>query len=155
MNLKGGGVTAVSAEQNEKDPKTDNSVRTLHIPKAVSEELRKRKSRIDTDKMIYGKNYIDNGYVCCQRNGRPRGSSSLNKAISTICGKRGLPHITVHSLRHMYASILLEQNYELQIVSACLGHTSINTTFEIYADIMDANKEIKAYMDDIYTVEDD
>ena len=153
--IEDGGYKTVSTKRKEKSPKTDNSIRTLYVPDLVFEELEKRKIRVEADKARAGENYHDHGYVSCQKNGEPRGVSSLNNALSRICNKCGLPHISVHSLRHLYASILLEQcNYEIQIISALLGHSSIHTTFEYYTDIMDASEEIRAYQDDIYAIED-
>jgi site-specific recombinase XerD len=39
----------------------------------------------------------------------------------------------------MYASILLENGVPLVKVSALLGHSSVHTTFEYYADIIEAD----------------
>ena len=148
-----GGYEKESAEKVEKYPKTDNSYRTLYVPQIIREELKKRREQIDHYKGIMTDSYIDGDYVCCQPNGKPRGYASLNKVISTICSNKGLPHITVHSLRHLYATILLEQGYELQLISAVLGHSSINVTYEYYVDIMDAGQEISSFMNDLYPVE--
>lgn len=41
------------------------------------------------------------------------------------------PKTSVHSLRHMYATILMEQGVQLPKISALLGHESVNTTLSI------------------------
>ena len=79
----------------------------------------------------------------------------MNTELTKLCKRNGLPHATVHSLRHCYATILLEQGYALQMVSAMLGHASINTTFEFYAEIMDESEDIKVYLNELYPVEEE
>lgn len=98
---------------------------------------------IEHNKKIFGAKYNSEDNVSCQDNGKVRGTSSLNKELSEICKRNGLPHVTPHGLRHTYATILIEQGYSLPIVSAALGHASVTTTFETYADVMcDENKAI-------------
>lgn len=137
----------------EKYPKTSNSIRCLKIPDIIFEELDKRKNSINEYKEIYGENYEDNDYISCQKNGKNHCLSALNKVLAEICKKLSLPHITVHSLRHMCATILLEQGASLAKISAFLGHTSIHTTFEYYCEVMDEKEKILAFMNQIFSVD--
>ena len=57
-----------------------------------------------------------------------------------------IPRISVHGLRHMYATALLEKGVSLAKISALLGHSSVNTTFEFYVDIMEENTRIMDFM---------
>ena len=66
--------------------------------------------------------------------------------MTKLCIKNSLPHITIHGLRHMYATILLEMEVSLIKISALLGHSSVHTTFEYYCDCMDENENILAFM---------
>lgn len=69
------------------------------------------------------------------------------RLVQRMRGKRnGFPHLTVHSLRHMYASILLEQGVPLVKISALLGHSSIHTTFEFYCETMNDEDSIRDFM---------
>lgn len=71
-----------------------------------------------------------------------------------MCKRNGLPHITVYGLRHMYATILLEQGVSLVKISALLGHSSVNTTFEYYCDQIDENNKIMAFMNNTFVPEE-
>ena len=84
----------------------------------------------------------------------PRGRSSFNTELNRICKRNGLPHITVHGLRHMFATSLLERGVSLPKVSSLLGHGSINTTFEYYVGIMEETEKIIAYINDEFQVEE-
>lgn len=141
-----------SREYKERETKTENSNRSLRLPKLIIEELAKRKKIIECNKKIYKDKYYDNDYVCCQENGKPRGITSLNTYIKRICLKNGLPHITVHGLRHMYATILIEQGIVLAKISGLLGHSSIHTTFDYYCDVMGENEKITSFMNNTFVV---
>lgn len=129
----------------ERDPKTVNSLRKLRVPNVIIEQVKNRKKLIEYY-MCKDKEFEDNDYISCQPNGKPHGVTSFNSYLTRVCKKIGLPHITVHGLRHMYATILIENGVELTKISALLGHDSIHTTFEYYCDVMEENKNINAFM---------
>lgn len=95
----------------------------------------------------------DNGYVSCQPDGKPRALSSFNQALTKMCERNGLPAITVHGLRHMFATILIERGVPLVKISGLLGHSSIHTTYEYYCDVMDEKDKIIAFMNDTFVPE--
>jgi integrase len=137
----------------EKPPKTDNSYRILRVPEVIVKEIELRQVWVAHNKEAYGETYVDRDYISCQGNGMPHSASAMNAALTRICKKNGLPHITVHGLRHMYATILIERNVPLVKISALLGHSSVNTTFEYYCDVMDENEQIISFMNSTFIPE--
>lgn len=138
----------------ERCPKTRNGKRRIKIPEIVIEELNKRLELLNTNKELLGEKYIDNHYISCQKDGKPHSLTALNDCIKIICKKLSLPHITVHGLRHMCATILLEEGTSLAKIAAFLGHSSIHTTFEYYCEVMDEKEKILAFMNNIFAVEE-
>lgn len=134
----------------ERDPKTENSFRILKVPEAIMEEVERRERCIQMKKERYGEDFVDYGYVSCQENGKPRGLSSMNQALTKLCERNGLPVITVHGLRHMFATILSERGVPLVKISGLLGHSSIHTTYEYYCEVMDEKDKIIAFMNDVF-----
>ena len=89
-------------------------------------------------------------YVCCQENGEPRSLTAMNQALTKICNRNGLPNITVHGLRHMFATILIELGVPLFKISGLLGHSSVHTTYEYYCEIMDEQDKIIAFVNNTF-----
>ena len=51
-----------------------------------------------------------------------------NRALRNIAAKLGIPHLSVYSARHSFASVLREEGVDLFLISDCLGHSSIAIT---------------------------
>ena len=135
----------------ERDPKTINAFRKLRVPDVVIEQVKNR-MKLKEYYQMKDKEFKDGDYISFQPNGEPHGINSFNGYLKRICKKYGLPHITVHSLRHMYGTILTEQNVEFAKISALLGHNSIHTTFEFYCDVMEDNENINAFMNNEFSL---
>jgi site-specific recombinase XerD len=54
-----------------------------------------------------------------------------------------IPEIKLHNLRHKCASILLENNAEMNVISDLPGHSTYSTTIEIYSNML-SKKELPA-----------
>ena len=68
-------------------------------------------------------------------------NNNLSNNISNWCYKAGIKkHITFHSGRHTFATMLLNSGGDLFTVSKLLGHKNINTTL-IYTKIIDKTKQ--------------
>lgn len=138
----------------EKPPKTANSFRVLKLPSVLVQEIIKRSELLQKCKAKKGNMFIDHDYISFQENGLPHSLTAMNTALTKLCKRNGLPHITVHSLRHMYATVLLEQGVPLVKISALLGHSSVSTTFEFYCDQMDENEKIMRFMNSSFISEE-
>ncbi len=134
----------------ERDPKTPNSFRTLRVPEMVMDEVKKRQQQIAYEREKFRGIYEEHNYVSCQKNGKAHSLTAMNNALTKLCQRNSLPAITVHGLRHMYATILIEMSVPLVKISALLGHSSVHTTFEYYCDVMDEDEHILAFMNNAF-----
>ena len=69
----------------------------------------------------------------------PITARSLSAKISIWAKKAGVPQIHTHSLRHKFATDLLQKGANLRTVQELLGHTSLSVT-ERYLAVTDENK---------------
>ncbi|MFJ9444951.1 tyrosine-type recombinase/integrase [Kitasatospora sp. NPDC101235] len=54
---------------------------------------------------------------------------------STSSAKAGLPHVTIHDLRHLAATLALEGNVSMAVISKTLRHSTLSTTTNIYSHL--------------------
>ena len=68
--------------------------------------------------------------------GNPRRPDRLSTDFSETMGRIGLPHISLHSLRHTHASELIRSGVDILTISRRLGHSSAAITLGVYGHLM-------------------
>lgn len=105
-------------------PKTQNSNRTLPIPKKVLEDLKKLKSSYEKYSNFNESWFVFGGV-------RPLPETSIQKKKNLYCEKSGKT-IRIHDFRHSCASLLINQGASIALVSKYLGHGNISITLNTY-----------------------
>ena len=72
-------------------------------------------------------------YIFLGRNGKPLTRQAVHKRFHERCEKLGMD-ATVHTLRHSYATHMLEHGADIRSVQEMLGHSDIKTT-QIYTHL--------------------
>jgi len=98
----------------------------------------------------YLKQYQPKYYLFEGQTGGRYSESSLQSIYEQARRKSRLPlNVTLHGLRHSFATHLVEKGIPLHVVQDLLGHASIKTT-EIYLHISNKfRKELKSPLDDL------
>jgi integrase len=120
-------------------PKTPSSRRTLTLPQRALESL---------TRLADG----DDGYLFQTSSGKPIDGSNFYKwSWRPALRKAGLPEtLTPHQLRHGTASLLLNNNIPVPVVSRYLGHSNPGITMKVYAHMIDGTSGMAAHgMDDV------
>ncbi|KEK23995.1 hypothetical protein BAGA_04590 [Bacillus gaemokensis] len=105
----------------------------IHIPNVLLEELKTHRQFIKYEKEKAGDKYTDLDLVLPSKYGNSLDQRSIRRSFYHISEKLGLPRIRFHDLRHSHATMLIQQNVNIKLISERLGHSQIQTTLNIYA----------------------
>ena len=122
----------------KKSPKTDSGNRRVAVSLSVIESLKDfheemtiyfEKHGLPKSKLIFPTIY---GNYMCDRNER----ATLKKRLSAL----GLPDYGFHLFRHTHASMMLNAGMNWKELQVRMGHKSIKTTMDIYAELAPKNQ---------------
>lgn len=139
-------------------PKTATSNRPLKLSRSAFLLLLEYKRWQDAQREKLGDAWEDqDGRVFTTDTGRPMFPDSVSQWFTKFVHRTGLPKVTVHSLRHTYASLMIANGTPLVVVSHKLGHAQTSTTANIYAHVIASAEELATHtfdkFDDLVTHE--
>lgn len=120
-----------------KPPKSTRSRRTITLSPVVVAELRAHWKAQQEQRLSLGLGKAPaDSPVFANWDGKPRHPDKLSTDFSTAMTRAGLPHITLHSLRHTHASQLITSGMDILTVSRRLGHGSPAITLNVYGHLL-------------------
>ena len=112
--------------------KTKKSQRSLKFPPMVMDLLKEYKSEQDEEKVKLGSKWIDYDRLFVKYDGRPMNNNTPYFWFTEFCKENNFRFCDIHSMRHFYASALINKGVDTAAVSGALGHSVISTTTSIY-----------------------
>ncbi len=92
-------------------------------------------------KRYLDKKKIKSEFVFSKKNGKNLTTDTIQRIVRKAAKKAGITkHVTPHSLRHSYATHLLEAGTNIRYIQSLLGHSNLNTT-QVYTNV--ANEQLK------------
>jgi integrase len=138
----------------EGQPKTRRSRRSIALsPKAV-ELLHSIRGKHLAEQLEAGPIWQNTGYVLTQLDGRPMNPIQVTQGFTAVVRSAGLPHLTLHGLRHAHATLFLVGGVSPKVASERLGHSNIAITMDAYSHGIPGLQEAAALMLDRLLSED-
>ncbi len=130
--------TSAGALIVEKETKNRSSTRTLHLNTDLVLLLKQERWRQEANARALGSRWPNSGLVLVNRKGVPPSPNALSLAFSRFVKHNGLPPLTLHGLRHTFATLASEQGAPLYEIGRALGHSTPATTGKIYTHLIDS-----------------
>ena len=124
------------------EPKTERSLRTVTLPTVAVRALKQHRAQQAEERLRAGSSYSDVGLVFANAVGRPLEVRNLvRRHLHAVLKAAELPHLRLYDLRHMAATVLMEDGEHPKAVSERLGHSTIRLTMDTYSHVTSSMQE--------------
>lgn len=135
-----------------KEPKTKKSKRTMPFPVGLVKSLKRHKI-MQAAEILKSKpgSYNTSDLVFTASNGMPIDHSNLvNQVYKPLLVKANLEPYRLYDLRHSSATLMVEANTHVKVVSERLGHSSAMLTLDTYSHCLpDMQAEVSSKLNDL------
>lgn len=82
----------------------------------------------------------DEGYVFLSAWGKPPEYGTVYSLFNKLLDKLEIPRVTIHALRHTFATRAIEAGFDVKSLSEILGHTDATVTLNTYTHALEEQK---------------
>ncbi len=117
-----------------KGTKTESGKRTVPLNSKAIEALRDLQA-------VYKEYGITSSRVASSKNNTPLNNGRMHRLLDRMLkhAKISKP-LTVHQLRHTFASRALKAGVSISVVSKWMGHANISTTYNTYIHVLESER---------------
>lgn len=120
--------------------KTSSAKRDIPITDtALNALMTMKKKKESSNRKIVSIEFSDNIFL--NNNGNFNRSSDYCRCLKFICDRAGIEKISMHTLRHTFATRCIESGMKPKTLQKILGHSKISTTMDLYVHVTDNEKE--------------
>jgi integrase len=125
----------VGARAELGEPKTSSSRRLVTIPAETITALRDHRRRQLEELLARGRTAKQAGLVFVDEHGEQLKPATVSRRFARLARDADLPRLTLHGLRHTFATLALQAGVPSKVVAEVLGHASSRTTDDIYSHV--------------------
>jgi integrase len=141
LSIRVARVTA-GYDVHDSAPKSERGRRAVALDPATVTALRTHRKGQLTERLAWGPAYQDSDdFVFCREDGCPLHPDDVSKRFAAAVATLDVARITLHGLRHSWASLALAAGVNPKVVSERLGHASVSFTLDVYSHVTPGMQE--------------
>ena len=122
----------IDSHGNEKEKTKGRKSRLVHIPKECMERVY----------VMIGEKFLSkDDFLFPSQTGHHMLRKTIRSKVDKHLQMAGLRHITLHGLRHSFASLMFESGFAQTAVQAQLGHARLSTTNDYYIHLTKSQED--------------
>lgn len=122
--------------------KTNSGLRDIPITQTAYGILTDIKSRrAKQERKVVSFEFAD--HIFSNRYGKLITNSNYDKSLERLCNKSGIGKISMHVLRHTFATRCIEAGMKPKTLQKILGHANISMTMDLYVHVTEDEKQIE------------
>jgi integrase len=131
-------LTVVGHEPVFAPTKTARGRRLVSLDDGTVAAMRSWKAQQAAERLLMGGGWTETGLVFTNADGTLVHPESFSKVFDRRVAAWGFPHLTVHGLRHTWATVALTNGVHPRVVQERLGHSTIAVTLQTYSHVTPA-----------------
>ncbi len=133
--------------------KTNAGRRTLNLSKKTISWLKNQKKQQAQEQLASSKKWLNqNNLVFTTSTGKPLRRSNVGRRdFKRVIKRAGLKNVTLHSLRHTHAAMLISQDTDPKTICQRLGHENVAFTLQTYGHLFPGKDKQAAEKLDVFT----
>jgi integrase len=117
------------------EPKTAQGRRPIALDKGTIGVMREHRRRMLHERLLVGPDFNDKGFVFHQPDGSWLHPDAISEMFLRRVRRYGLQRLTLHGLRHTWATLALEQGIHSRVVQERFGHSTISIALGMYSHV--------------------
>ena len=118
-------------------PKSRSGYRTIPLTEEAIRILKNQQKK--NESLDVPEEWEDVVFLC--RKGTPVKNSTYDTGLFKYCDRIGIPHFSMHVLRHTFATRCIEAGMKPKTLQQILGHSNIGITMNLYVHITEEEKQ--------------
>lgn len=127
-----GTLARVDGHLTVTDTKTEKSRRTIELSPGLVDLLARHRDAQEREAAAAANQWRDSGFVFTTAFGEPVDPRNVFRTLQAARKKAKLGPVGIHTLRHSWASAMIDNGANIKVVSELLGHSSVAITGDIY-----------------------
>jgi integrase len=128
-------ITQVRSKVSVGEPKTSSGRRSIALDDGTVAVLRAHRKLMLEERLLVGPGFTDSGLVFHYPDGSCLRPDAVSGQFLRRVARQGHLRLTLHGIRHTWATLALEQGIHPRVVQERLGHSTISITLGIYSHV--------------------